>query len=129
MAKKNIEKIKKELLERKQILEKEISDKEVLVSEHQEANFADANDLATHDTDMANDLNVRKKKLSSLKEIDETLQMIEQGAYGVCEECGADISIKRLEAYPTSKHCITCKEEFERKNKMRNMTNSSGTIN
>lgn len=128
MSKKNIEKIKNDLLERKATIEKEISQKDVLVGDHQEANFADANDLATHDTDMANDLNVRNKKISVLKEINETLDMIANGTYGVCDECGADISIKRLEAYPTSKYCISCKEDFERKNKMKSMITNTGTI-
>jgi len=125
---KTIEKIKQELVEKKQYLEKEISEKEVLLSEHQETTFADANDLATHDVDMTNDLNVKMKKLATLKDINEALKLIEDGSYGICDECGVDISLKRLEAYPTSKQCITCKEEFERKEKMKTTTSNTGIL-
>lgn len=127
-TKTGVEKIKKELLKRKMELEKEMSSKEVIVNEHQETTFADANDLATHDTDMANDLNVKMKKVATLNQISEALSMIENGTYGICEECGIDISIKRLEAYPTSKHCITCQEEYERKERLRSMATNSGSI-
>lgn len=123
-----IEKIKNELLRRKKEIENEMSSKEVIVNEHQETTFADANDLATHDTDMANDLNVKMKKVATLNKISEAISMIENGTYGICEECGIDISLKRLEAYPTSKHCITCQEEFERKEKLRSMASNSGSI-
>lgn len=125
---KTIEKIKKELLDKKKYLEKEILEKEVLVNEHQEATFADANDLATHDVDMTNDLNVKMKKMSTLKDINDALKLIEDGSYGTCDECGAEISVKRLEAYPTSKHCITCKEEFERKEKMKTTASNTGAL-
>jgi len=125
---KTVEKIKAELLEKKKYIEKEISEKEVLVNEHQETTFADANDLATHDVDMTNDLNVKMKKIATLKDIENALKMIEDGSYGICQECGIDISLKRLEAYPTSSHCITCREELERKEKMKTMTSSSGSI-
>ncbi|HEX9619882.1 MAG TPA: TraR/DksA C4-type zinc finger protein [Polyangiaceae bacterium] len=39
---------------------------------------------------------------------------MEDGSFGVCEDCGDPISIKRLEARPETTLCIRCKEEQER---------------
>jgi len=43
-----------------------------------------------------------------LKEIAEALEKIEAGNYGKCENCGADIPIERLRAYPAAKTCFNC---------------------
>ena len=34
---------------------------------------------------------------------------IEDGVYGICDDCGRDISIERLKARPVANHCIRCK--------------------
>jgi len=120
----DIKKIKKMLLQQKEDLEKEDSKKATPVSEHEDATFADANDLATHDTDLANDLNVKQLKDHQYQEILDALERIEEGEYGICEECGIEIGTKRLEVYPTSKLCIACQEEFERVQKAKTLINS-----
>src|SRR6478736_2239687 len=45
------------------------------------------------------------------------LSKIEDGSFGICEDCGEPISIKRLEARPETTLCIRCKEDQERKEK------------
>ena len=45
--------------------------------------------------------------------MDEALERIEDGSYAVCEECGSNISIKRLLARPMAEKCISCKEAEE----------------
>jgi len=45
-----------------------------------------------------------------LREISGALRRIEQGTYGECRECGEPISIKRLEAVPWARYCVTCQE-------------------
>jgi len=49
--------------------------------------------------------------------ITKALAKIEDGTFGTCEECGEDISIKRLEARPETTLCIRCKEDQERMEK------------
>jgi RNA polymerase-binding transcription factor DksA len=49
--------------------------------------------------------------------IDLALNKIVLGEYGVCESCGDDISIKRLDALPWARMCIECTREYERKRK------------
>ena len=45
------------------------------------------------------------------------LDKIDEGTFGVCEECGEEISVKRLEARPETTLCIRCKEDQERMEK------------
>ena len=49
----------------------------------------------------------RERKLSN--RIDMTVLNIDDGNYGFCECCGAEIGIRRLEARPVAKLCIDCK--------------------
>ena len=49
----------------------------------------------------------RERKLSN--RIDKTVLTIDDGNYGFCEACGAEIGIRRLEARPVAKLCIDCK--------------------
>jgi DnaK suppressor protein len=58
-------------------------------------------------------------------EILEALERIDNGEYGICEECGMDIGARRLDVYPTSKMCIACQEEFERGQRAKNLVKSA----
>lgn len=46
----------------------------------------------------------------TLREVDQALERIDKGEYGVCEECGDPISIKRLNAVPWARRCLECQE-------------------
>ena len=48
-----------------------------------------------------------------LRKIERSLQDIENGVYGRCEQCDEDISVKRLKARPTARYCIDCKTQME----------------
>ncbi|HTX33798.1 MAG TPA: TraR/DksA family transcriptional regulator [Bryobacteraceae bacterium] len=45
-----------------------------------------------------------------LREIEDALRRLEQGTYGTCMECEEPISIKRLNAVPWARYCVTCQE-------------------
>ena len=49
-----------------------------------------------------------------LAAIDAALTRIEEGTYGICQDCGARISDERLEVMPYAVRCITCKSEYEK---------------
>ncbi len=61
-------------------------------------------------------LNVRldQRNILFLKKVEQAKQKILDGSYGECEDCGDDISQKRLLARPTASLCINCQEEKER---------------
>ncbi|MCX8145552.1 MAG: RNA polymerase-binding protein DksA [Azovibrio sp.] len=79
--------------------------------------FADPNDRASQETDMAIELRNRDRERKLIKKIDETLARIDAGDYGYCDKCGVEIGIKRLEARPTATLCIDCKTLDELKEK------------
>ena len=79
--------------------------------------FADPNDRASQESDMALELRNRDRERKLIKKIDETLASIESGDYGFCNKCGVEIGIKRLEARPTATLCIDCKTLDELKEK------------
>lgn len=43
-----------------------------------------------------------------LDEVDAALRRVESGDYGVCENCGRDIPLARLEARPFARYCVDC---------------------
>lgn len=71
--------------------------------------FADPNDRASQESDIALELRNRDRERKLIKKIDETLTKIGSGDYGYCESCGVEIGLKRLEARPTATLCIDCK--------------------
>ena len=71
-------------------------------------------DLASSEAEQSMNLLLRDRERVLVKKIDKALVKIEQGDYGVCESCGEEIGLKRLEARPVTDLCIRCKEEQER---------------
>ncbi len=71
--------------------------------------FADPNDRASQETDIAIELRNRDRERKLIKKIEDTIAQIESGDYGYCTGCGVEIGIKRLEARPTATLCIDCK--------------------
>jgi DnaK suppressor protein len=79
--------------------------------------FADPNDRASQESDMALELRNRDRERKLIKKIDETLRNIDADEYGYCEGCGVEIGLKRLEARPTATLCIDCKTLDEMREK------------
>jgi DnaK suppressor protein len=68
--------------------------------------------------DISEDINLMRlgAHRKALHDIDEVLRKIGEGSYGICEECGEEISEKRLKVIPTAALCINCqgtKEQLE----------------
>ncbi len=60
------------------------------------------------------DLILSKREKDKLRLIEEALERIEEGTYGICEECGAKIPKGRLKVMPFAKYCVDCKEMIEK---------------
>jgi len=84
-------------------------DRTVHTMQDEVAIFADPNDRASQETDIAIELRNRDRERKLIKKIDETIARIDAGDYGYCENCGVEIGIQRLEARPTATLCIDCK--------------------
>ncbi|MBF0515556.1 MAG: TraR/DksA C4-type zinc finger protein [Nitrospirae bacterium] len=81
--------------------------------------FPDLGDQASAEIDMNFMLKLKGREQKLLKKIDLSVERIVEGTYGLCESCGEEISIKRLEARPVTTLCIDCKTEQEEEEKMR----------
>src|SRR2546430_14958029 len=60
--------------------------------------FPDPTDPASLEGNRNLLLRIRDRERKLISKIDEALGRIDDGSYGKCEECGADIRIQRLEA-------------------------------
>lgn len=54
-----------------------------------------------------------------IREIDEALERIKEGTYGICQNCGEDIPEGRLEVRPKAKFCAQCKEDLEKRGEIK----------
>lgn len=82
----------------------------------------DRSAYSLHMADRGTDAMEREKNLlfaqregSYLDYLDEALQRIADGSYGVCRVCGGEIGRPRLEAVPTATQCIACKSKSDKK--------------
>ncbi len=55
-----------------------------------------------------------ERETAALRAIDEALQRIANGTFGLCTDCGAEIPAARLHAAPTAQRCIDCQTRYER---------------
>ena len=77
----------------------------------------DEMDLASSEYLQSFTFRLRGREKTFLKKIERALIKIDEGTFGICEECEEPISIKRLEARPETTLCIRCKEDQERMEK------------
>lgn len=81
--------------------------------------FPDVTDQAAAEADQNFVLRLREREQKLLKKIVEAIERIQDGSFGVCESCGGEIGLKRLEARPVTTLCIDCKTEQEEEEKLR----------
>jgi DnaK suppressor protein len=81
--------------------------------------FPDLGDQATAETDRNFMLRLRGREQRLLKKIEEAIERIDNGTFGICDDCGNEIDIKRLDARPVTTMCIECKTLQEEEEKLR----------
>lgn len=75
--------------------------------------FPDPSDRATLETALNFDHSIKERNRGQIRLIEGVLEKIENGTYGLCEECEEEISENRLKAMPTATLCIDCKRMQE----------------
>jgi len=70
-------------------------------------------DRAVYEGQRAFAFRIRERERFLFWKIKDALHRIEEGTYGICEECGEDIPIARLEARPVTNYCLDCKTRME----------------
>ncbi len=80
--------------------------------------YADPADRASQESDQFFTLRLRDRDRKLIKKINEALERIDDGTYGICEGCGEEISKARLKARPVTTLCINCKSKQEESEQM-----------
>jgi DnaK suppressor protein len=119
--KKTIEKLKQRLEEEKKNLEaqlKQFAEKDKILKEDwdtrfplfdgQEVGSAALEQAADEIEEYGNLLPVEHGLELKLKDVNEALEKIKKGTYGICEKCGKKIPVKKLLAMPETKFCLKC---------------------
>ena len=75
----------------------------------------DEMDLTSSELEQSMRIRLRNRQTLYLKKIEQALVRVKDGSFGECQSCGEDIEVRRLEARPTTTHCVACKEEEERR--------------
>ena len=113
------EEIKKDLEKQKEAL---LADAGVILgnglNQGSEA-LTDLGDQASAEAEQNFTLRLREREQKLLKKIDEAIDRINEGTFGICESCGGPISVKRLKARPVTTLCIDCKTKQEAEEKIR----------
>ena len=71
----------------------------------------DMADQASGNNEVHIQLKLKQTDAKILQAIEEALERIQKGTYGVCRDCGEPIAEARLRAIPWARVCITCKEK------------------
>ncbi|MHC4248290.1 MAG: TraR/DksA family transcriptional regulator [Planctomycetota bacterium] len=110
---KNISEMKALLLERRTDLFQGV-EHNLRYQSSPSATKGDSSDLAANALDSDTAMQLAESGSSELAQIDAALGKIDEGTYGQCEACNADIPWGRLEAVPYATLCVACKERQER---------------
>ena len=70
-------------------------------------------DVGTEVFERSKDIGLRENALIQVDKITEALDRIQAGNYGLCEICGREIPLERLEAMPQTTLCVSCKNHSE----------------
>lgn len=119
MDKKFIEELKTKLEEQKKSLQKELesfASEDPNLKHNWEAKYparedSDKEEAADDAQEYDNALSLEYSLELKLKDVKNALEKIEKGGYGICENCGKEITEERLLACPEAKTCLKCNEK------------------
>lgn len=76
--------------------------------------FSSYAESGTDNFNLETALNIASGESDWLNEVNDALTRLHDGTYGVCENCEKEIPRKRLEVFPSARHCVACKEAIEK---------------
>ncbi len=114
LDKKTLERFKKILLKEREQIVGEVIQTYKSSQEVGQDGIQDIGDEASNIYNKQILMSLNESERLRLQEVDEALDRIENGTYGICEECGGPISLKRLEVRPVAKYCVPCLTKLEK---------------
>ena len=111
------EALRQMLLERRQEALKDVENllarRRMAQSEQREDVVPDTADLALQDADGDQQISLMEIRNHVREQIDEALRQLDEGRYGLCEDCGHEIGEGRLKAVPFARRCVECQGKAE----------------
>lgn len=77
----------------------------------------DTYDLASEERDREINFILSDRERVKIKQIDDALDRLDEGTFGMCESCGLEIAEERLQAMPFTRLCRDCQQEQEKEAK------------
>jgi len=121
LKKEDLERFKALITERYSVSLEELRYREASAMENQRETGAELSSYANHPAEAASDyanltmnLNLAERDSKYLKQLEDALNRIENGTFGICNVCKKPIPMIRLEAVPTATKCFECKNEVKR---------------
>ena len=114
MRKAALKTAKTRLTEMKRVLLREIKDDLRQGREGAKEDGMDTYDLASEERDREINFILGDRERGKLQSIEDALSRIDEGSYGICENCESDIAPGRLDAMPFSRLCVSCQAEQEK---------------
>lgn len=124
---KDFEQIKKMLLKMKAEIIDELAKKKAALEEEKNIEIEEGDALA-QDRNREYEYLLTTMDTKKLKQIDEALSKIENGTYGICEECGEEIPLARLKILPFAKLCVDCVSNIEKEEALKQSLESEKDI-
>lgn len=118
LSKENKEYFRKLLSQRLEMLSAE-ADRPVSSVTHLKEESRDFADQASMGSDTDFTFRLRERESRLILKVIEALERLDQGVFGICEECDREISVERLKARPIATLCIECKRAQEASEKVR----------
>jgi len=114
MRRREIDEVKRRLLQDRDRIVKNAKRTMENITNPNFDDLSDEGDVASSETNQTLNLRLRDRESMLLSKIEKTLAKFDEGVFGICEECGDNISVKRLKARPVAQYCIRCKQEREK---------------
>jgi DnaK suppressor protein len=114
LDKKTLQRLKKVLLKEREEIIGEVKQIHESSKEMGQDGIQDIGDEAANIYNKQILLSLSENERLQLQEVDEALDRIGNGTYGICEECGGPIGLKRLEVRPIAIYCVPCKTKLEK---------------
>ena len=112
MNKKDMNKFKKVLMEKRDDLQQVVRSKKEY--DLQEAEIGDEIDSASQNTEKEMLFELTDSEKQTIEAIEYALKKIDKSRYGKCELCGTEIPVKRIQAIPWVRYCISCQTKSEK---------------
>ncbi len=119
LTKKQMAEFEQQLKDWRAELEAGLNESVHALHEMEVGSYPDPTDQASMETDLNFDLRIKDRERKLIKKVDQALGRLQEKTFGMCENCGGDISPKRLQARPVTTLCIDCKTAQEQEERTR----------